>query len=260
MVNSLNNFSTSSSQAPAETKKLTETPGKNQGVSQNTLQGPIGNALDSSTVSTLASQLSEASVRAQARDARLTRTELSGMAKNTFNELDSGHYTGNKLKHDSEVPDTDNAELLARAKNATKYTNGLGKNPFSGMPRDQLALITYDDSGTFTVNERRAALEESAKQEFAWRQKVVAEAEYEYNSTGKLTKFFQSVLDHYNELPLVERAQYPDNYETKLQGWIDLDFNYFTHTAEGKNKLDIESFLSNVLTGSSLFDNTTSSK
>jgi len=66
---------------------------------------------------------------------------------------------------------------------------------------DQLALITYDDSGTFTVNERRAALEESAKQEFAWRQKVVAEAEFEYNSTGKLTNFSQSVLDHYKGLP-----------------------------------------------------------
>lgn len=261
MVNSLNNFAACGSQTSAETKKLTETPGKNQGVSQNTPQGPIGNVLDSSTVSTLASQLSEASVRAQARDARLTRTELSGMAKNTFNELDSGHYTANKSKHDSEVPDTDNAELLARAKSATKYTNGLGKNPFSGMPRDQLALITYDDSGTFTVNERRAALEESAKQEFAWRQKVVAEAEYEYNNTGKLTKFFQSVLDHYKGLPLVEQAQYPDNYETKLQEWIDLDFNYFTHIAEGKNKLDIENFASKVLTGnSSLFDNATSSK
>jgi hypothetical protein len=261
MVNSLNNFATSSSQAPAGTKKLTATPGKNPGVYQSTSQGPLGNARDSSTVSTLASQLSEASVRAQARDARLTRTELSSMANNTFNELEGTHYTANKAKHDSEVPNTDNAELLARAKSATKYTNGLGKNPFSGMPRDQLALITYDDSGTFTVNERRAALEESAKQEFAWRQKVVAEAEYEYNSTGKLTKFFQSVLDHYKELPLVEQAQYPDNYETKLQEWIDLDFNYFTHTAEGKNKLDIENFVSKVLTvSSSLFVNTKHSK
>ncbi|EJM69128.1 hypothetical protein PMI29_02056 [Pseudomonas sp. GM49] len=261
MVNSLNNFAASNSQAPAGTKKLTETPGKNQGVNQNTPQGPIGNARDSSTVSTLASQLSEASVRAQARDARLTRTELSWMAKNTLNELDSDHYTANKSKHDSEVPDTDNAELLARAKSATKYTNGLGKNPFSGMPMDQLALITYDDSGTFTVNERRAALQESAKQEFAWRQKVVAEAEYEYNSTGKLTKFFQSVLDHYKGLPPVEQAQYPNDYETKLKDWIDLDFNYFTNIAEGKKKMDTESFVSRILDGdSSLFDDTTSSK
>lgn len=261
MINSLNNFSANSGQALAGTKKLTATPGKNPGVNQSTPQVPFGNARDSSTVSTLASQLSEASVRAQARDARLTRTELSSMANNTFNELEGTNYTANKSKYDSEIPDTDNSTLLARAKNATQYTNGLGKNPFSGMPMDQLALITYDDSGTFTVNERRAALEESAKQEFAWRQKVVAEAELEYNSTGKLTNFFQSVLDHYKDFSPVEQAQYPNNYKTKLTDWIDLDFNYFTNIAEGKKKMDTESFASKILNGdNSLFDDTTSSK
>ena len=261
MVNSLNNSAANSGQALAETKKLTATPSKNPGVNQSTPQGPHGNARDSSTVSTLASQLSEASVRAQARDARLTRAELSSMAKNTFNELESANYTVNKSKYDSEVPDTDNATLLARAKSATQYTNGLGKNPFSGMPMDQLTLITYDDGGTFTVNERRAALEESAKQEFAWQQKVAAEAEFEYNSTGKLTKLFQNVLDHYKDLPPVVQAQYPSDYETKLKDWIDLDFNYFTHIAEGKKKLDIESFASKILDGDrSLFDDTTSSE
>ncbi|MND27715.1 MULTISPECIES: hypothetical protein [Pseudomonas] len=261
MVNSLNNFAANSGQALAETKKLTATPGKNPGVNQSTPQVPFGNARDSSTVSTLASQLSEASVRAQARDARLTRTELSSMANNTFNELEGTNYTTNKSKYDSEVPDTDSATLLARAKSATQYTNGLGKNPFSGMPMDQLALITYDDSGTFTVNERRAALEESAKQEFAWRQKVVAEAEFEYNSTGKLTNFSQSVLDHYKGLPPVLQAQYPNNYEAKLKHWIDLDFNYFTNVAEGKKKMIAEIFASKILDGdNSLFDDTTSSK
>ncbi|VVN94517.1 hypothetical protein PS726_02147 [Pseudomonas fluorescens] len=261
MFNSLNNSAVNSGQTLTGTKKLTATPSKNPSVNQSSPQGPYGNARDSSTVSTLASQLSEASVHAQARDVRLTKMELSSMAKNTFNELESANYTANKSKYDSEVPDSDNPILLARAKSSTQYTNGLGKNPFSGMPMDQLALITYDDSGTFTVNERRAALEESAKQEFAWRQKVVAEAEFEYNSTGKLTNFFQSVLDHYKGLPPVEQAQYPNNYETKLNDWIDLDFNYFTNIAEGKKKMDTERFASKILDGdSSLFDDTTSSK
>jgi hypothetical protein len=261
MFNSLNNSAVNSGQTLAGTKKLTATPSKNPGVNQSSPQGPYGNARDSSTVSTLASQLSEASVRAQTRDVRLTKMELSSMAKNTFNELESANYTANKLKYDSETPDTDNATLLARAKSATQYTNGAGKNPFSGMPMDQLALITYDDSGTFTVNERRAALEESAKQEFAWRHKVVAQAEFEYNNTGKLTKFFQSVLDHYKGLPPVEQAQHPDNYETKLNDWIDLDFNYFTNIAEGKNKMNTESFIRKIIEGdSSLFDNTIPSK
>lgn len=56
------------------------------------------------------------------------------------------------------VPNTDDLELLARAKQATSLVNGSGSNPFKGMSRDQLALIAYDDSGTFTVNEQRAAL------------------------------------------------------------------------------------------------------
>jgi len=260
MFNSLNNSAVNSGQTLAETKKLTATPSKNPGVNQSSPQDPYGNARDSSTLSTLASQLSEASVRAQARDVRLTKMELNSMAKNTFNELEGANYTSNKLKYDSEVPDSDNPTLLARAKSATQYTNGVGKNPFSGMPMDQLTLITYDDSGTFTVNERRAALEESAKQEFAWRQRVVAEAEHEYNSTGKLTKFFQSILDHYKSLPPALQAQYPNNYETKLKDWIDLDFNYFTHIAEGKKKMDTESFASKIIeSDSSLFDDTTSS-
>ncbi len=259
MINSINSPVNNTDQALTGTRKVIPVFNDDSGISQSTHRDSAG-AIGSNTVSMLASQLSEASIHAQARDIRLTRTELASMARNTFNELTSPHYTTNKSKHDTEVPDTDSPELLARAKSATQYTRGTGNNPFSGMPLDQLALITYDESGTFTVNERRAALEESAKQEFAWRQKVVAEAEYEYNTTGKLVNAFQSILDHYKGLPLVEQAQYPGNYETKLQGWIDLDFNYFTHTAEGKNKSDIESFLSNVLTGSSLFDNTTSSK
>ncbi len=183
------------------------------------------------------------------------------MAKNTFNELESANYTINKSKYDSEVPDTDDATLLARAKSATQYTNGLGKNPFSGMPKDQLTLITYDDSGTFTVNERRAALEESAKQESTWRQQFSAKAIDEYNRTGKLTNSFQIALDRYKVLPAVEQAQYPNDYATKLKEWIDLDFNYFTHIAEGKKKMDTERFASKILDGdSSLFDDTTSSK
>ena len=56
----------------------------------------------------------------------------------------------------------------------------------------------------------------------------------EYNSSGKLTKFFSAVLEHFKTLPDIEQAQYPDNYETKLQKWIELDYNYFTNTVEGK--------------------------
>lgn len=259
MINSISSPVSDTGQALTGTKKVISILKDDRGISQSTFRDSAG-ANGSNKVSMLASQLSEASTRAQARDIRMTRTELASMARNTFNELESSHYTANKSTHDAEVPDTDNAELLARANSATQYTRGAGNNPFSGMPVDQLALITYDESGTFTVNERRAALEESARQESAWRQKVVAEAEHEYNTTGKSVKFFQSVLDHYKGLPLVVQSKYPENYETKLQGWIDLNFNHFTLIAEGKNKPDIEIFASKVLARSSLFGYMPSSK
>ncbi|WP_421137615.1 hypothetical protein [Pseudomonas sp. NFX15] len=245
-INSTSNPVIESGPVLTGSKPTTTILGGNTGISQRTSQAPVGREA-STTVSTMANQLSEASLRAQARDARLTRVELESLARKTVNELTSPYYTANKLTHDTEVPDTNDPTLLARAEKATSYTRGLASNPFSGMSMDQLALITYDDSGTFTVNERRAALEESDKQEFAWRQKVVAQAEHEYNTTGKLTKFFQSVLDHYKDLPQIQQAEYPSDYESRLNELIALDFNYLTHVAEGKNKIDIESFILKIL-------------
>lgn len=221
-----------------------------------TTQNSINGTIDTSMVSTLAGQLSQASVNAQARDVSLTRQELGNFAQKILNKLEGVNYFANKAIYDAQIPNSDNATLLARAESATKYTNGLGSNPFSGMPRDQLVLITYDDSGTFTTNERRAALEESATQEYAWRQQVVAQGMAEYNSSGKLTNFFHSALDHFKSLPAVEQSQYPEDYESKLQTWIDTDFNYFTNETEGKkNNSIVESFTKKVLNGdSTLFD------
>lgn len=187
-----------------------------------------------STLSSLARQLGESAKHAEARDASLSRRALGAKATELLNQIGGESYFANKAKHDAEIPNTESPELLARARKATQFENGSGANPFAGLSRDQLALITYDDSGTFTTNEKRAAWSEASSQEYAWRQKVVAQAMAEYNGTGKLTHFFTAVLDHYKTLPGIEQAQYPDSYETKLQGWIDLDFNYWTHTVEGR--------------------------
>lgn len=196
-------------------------------------------ASEASTVSTLARQLSEAAARAEARDAGLDRNALGEVAKARLNEILGDSYFFNKAKHDAELPNSDDPELLARAKEATDFVNGriygsrTGTNPFAGMSRDQLALIAYDDSGAFTVNERLAAFYEAHEQEEAWRRMVLAKSDIEYNSTGKLTGFFMEVLEHYEGLPAIEQAQYPDTYMSQLQGWIDSGFNYITHQAEG---------------------------
>lgn len=197
---------------------------------------------ESLKISTLAQQLSASASRAEERDKTLSRSELASKAKSIVNQIVGDLYYANKTLHDSETPDTSDPELLSRAKQATAYVNDASrgghsiKNPFSGLSKEQLSHIIYDESGTYTVNERHAAWRESYDLEEAWREKVVAQAMAEYNSTGKLTNFFMSVLDHFKELPAIEQAQYPSDYAGDLQSKIDLDFNYLTHQAEGKGK------------------------
>ena len=194
------------------------------------------------TISNLARQLAASASRAEERDKTLTRSGLADRAKAALNQIQGDIYFANKAKHDSEVPKTSDPALLARAKQATAYVNSAArggnseKNPFAGLSREQLANIVYDDSGTYTVNERRAASYEGDRQEEAWRVKVTTQAMAEYNSTGTLTNFFKSVLDHFKELPAIEQAQYPKDYASDLESKIRLDFNYRTHQAEGKDE------------------------
>lgn len=184
--------------------------------------------------SSLAQQLSDSASRADAEYTGLSKKELGEKAARQLKQITGTIYNANQALNNAEIPDSSDPDRLTRAANATKFVNGNGKNPFAGLSRDRLALITYDDSGLYTTNERRAAWEESYDQEYAWRKEVVAKAMAEYNSSGKLTDFFGDVLDHFKTLPAIEQAQYPENYEAKLQKLIDLDYNYFTNTVDGK--------------------------
>jgi len=196
---------------------------------------PPGNVSSVTTfVSSLARQLSGAAAQAEARDASLTLGQKRNLVDKAQDMLLGASYNANKAAYDKELPASDDPDALDLAKRATQYTNGSGKNPFSGLSRDKLAVIAYDESGTFTANERRAAMYEAYDQEYAWRKQVVAEAQAEYNSTGKMTHFFQSVLEHYQSLPALEQSQYPNDYAQGLKNLIDQDFNYKTHQAEGK--------------------------
>ncbi|WP_280191286.1 hypothetical protein [Delftia sp. PS-11] len=187
-----------------------------------------------SRISASARQLSEATARADARGG-MTYQQLSQKAASLLSEIGGDAYHANKEAHDSEVPDTDDPALLARAQQATDFLNGRMSNPFKGVSRDQLALIAYDEGSTFTVNERRAASMEADRQEFAWRQKTVQKAMNEYNSTGKMTEFFSEALEHYNDLPQIEQAQYPEDYGSRLQGRIDQNLNYKAQLQQGKS-------------------------
>lgn len=126
------------------------------------------------TISTLSTQLAISARLIDEMVATLSPDELAKKAKAISNQMSGDSDSANKAKNDSEIPQTDDSELLARAKQATAYVNDASKgghsvkNPFSGLSREQLSSIIYNDSGTFTVNERQAACRESYNQEEAW--------------------------------------------------------------------------------------------
>ncbi|MFP1849264.1 hypothetical protein ACLED8_10030 [Lonsdalea quercina] len=189
--------------------------------SSESTQSQAYSALDTPTstttrVSSLSIQLSDAATRAAERDATTSRKGLAAFAQSTSEKLFGESYTRNKAAHDAEVPASDDPQRLAQAQQATDFSNGEATNPFKGMSRDQLALIAYDDSGSFTVNERRAALREADDQEYQWRVKVVAKMMDEYHRTGKISaESYQEVSDHSNSLPAIEKAQLPEGYEVQ---------------------------------------------
>ena len=130
-----------------------------------------------------------------------------------------------------QVPEPNDAVSSKSAAAATAYLEGKGSNPFAGLSREQLSTITNDDSGSFTVNERRAAYRQAHSEEEAWRAQVLAKATKEYEDSGKLTEFFKESLAHFMELPKMEQALYKEYYASDLQSKIKLDFNYFNHSA-----------------------------
>ncbi|MDB5980307.1 MAG: hypothetical protein JWQ69_1322 [Pseudomonas sp.] len=150
---------------------------------------------------------------------------MADLAGKLNEQLSGDYYYGNKTKHDNEVPDTSDPELLARAKAATDFVSGMikgdlaVKNPFTGLSREQLALIVYDDSGSYTVNERQAASYGANAIEQAWRKKVCDMMMDEYARTGEAQtpKVLAELLSHYRTLPRIEQVQHPEGYEAGLQ-------------------------------------------
>ena len=239
MIASINSYSAPKTDGSGASKPTSTVDQPSDTQSSLSTSGAQGSSTQ--TISTLARQLAASASRAEERDKTLTRSELGNKAKSLLSQISGDSYQANKEKHDSEVPKTNDPALLARAKQATEFVNrssnsGNDKNPFGSLSNNQLSNIIYDDSGAYTVNERRAAWSEAYDRDEAWRVKVCAQAMDEYNRTGKMTNFFKSCLDYYNELPAIEQAQYPKDYASDLQSKIDLDFNYRTHQAEGKGK------------------------
>lgn len=180
-----------------------------------------------STVSNIARQLGESAVRAETRDRTSSRAELGAQASRVLDELTGAKYLEARGAHNAQVPVTKDPELLQRAINATDYmtrklaADPSAKSPFAGLSHAELVLIAYDDKGPYTVNERRAAWEGAQEKEFSWRDRAVSQGTLQYSTEKKMSGFYTDALAHYRTLPAIEKAQYPETYESGLKARID---------------------------------------
>ena len=239
MIGSISTYSNGQANGTAVSNKTVVSSVGSSSISKSSTTVSTAGAGNTPKISTLARQLADSAARAEVRDATLSRSELAAKAKSALSQIQGDGYFANKTKHDKEVPNTNDPELLARAKQATDYLNNMDQNdgkgnPFSGLSREQLANIIYDDSDNYTVNERRSASYESDRQEQVWRVKLAASAQEVYNRVGTLTNAFTEELNHFKILPAIEQAQYPANYVAELQTNIDSNFNYRTNKTDNK--------------------------
>ncbi|MDP9942727.1 hypothetical protein [Ectopseudomonas alcaliphila] len=177
----------------------------------------VGVSSTTDSVSNLAQKLSQAAKHAQDRDASYTREELSAHADKMLQAIIKSDDNANA----DDVTANIDAVQADRIDQSTRFLEGSDSNPFEGLSRDQLALVVYDDSGAFTVNERRAALNEARVQEDAWAQKTLALSKGEKGLPSDLASMLGQALDHFNGLPAIEQSRYPADYVSSIQHTAD---------------------------------------
>ena len=152
----------------------------------------------------------------------MSRSELRDHAKASLDQLAAYSRPPLKARADGFVPDTDDPELIARAKQATDFVNRVGNaaNPFAHLSQEELYLIQYDDSKTFSMNEREAAAMELGRRDDAWRTELIANDKLERGATGRGPTFFKTILEDVRSLPPIARALLPLDYEVELSAHI----------------------------------------
>lgn len=206
--------------------KAMDSPFKAGAQSRPVDMGTIKAAGPEVAISDLASRLSKASQVSSDRNAGLDRQALAVKVQANIDHilypLDPPHMAA--AAHDMPQPGT--ADSISSANSATAYINDNAlPNPFAGLSRDQLAAISNDESGTFTLNERRAAFMQAYNEEQAWRAQIVQAAQQELDDKGTLTGFFAAAREHFMALPLTEQVLYPATYATDLASKADRGFH-----------------------------------
>lgn len=160
-------------------------------------------------ISSLAGRLARASQAPAAGEAGLDRqayaAKVQGAIDTILYRLDDEH----KARAALEVPQPNDAASAASARAATAFVDDSSQpNPFAGLSREQLATVYMDESGAFTINERRAAYMQAYNEEQAWRMKVVEAARRELAETGEMAGTSRAAREHVRQLPLAERVLY----------------------------------------------------
>ena len=185
---------------------------------------------DKATFSTLAAQLNESAALAEKRDAGMTHAELRQYGRNRINEFLIEGRTVNSGTRAMEVPKTNDPELLDRAREASAFVTRTlagdknAKSPFENLSREQLNLIAFDDSASFTLNERRAAWQGVQKMDEDWRNVAINDGVIEQARTGKASHFYNDALSYLKSLPAIEKAvSYPKGAEAIVEARIKSD-------------------------------------
>jgi hypothetical protein len=178
-------------------------------------------------MSTLSRQLADSAVRAEQRDKTMDRRQLAAETRRIMSKMAESDWRLDRPDYKIEYPDTSDPELLQRARQAAEYVARYAhghtgaKNPFAGLSREQLNLIVYDDQGPYTMDERSAARCAVEAIESEWNRGLWGPADLESAANnGRTPKFYAEVLAHYRSLEPIEQAQYPDNYESRLERQI----------------------------------------
>lgn len=174
---------------------------------------------DSVTVSSKARALDTALATARRALDDVPAHELRELVKRARRDVSLNESLAVPGALGKEVPGSTDEARLDMSRRATGFVRHLVSpgwspdkerlNPFHGMSRHDLAAIEYDETKQFTLDERRAAAHEAARQHTRWAAYICGRAASERPRLGHSANVLREVLAYYEALPAVERAALP---------------------------------------------------
>lgn len=202
--------------AKTPTKEESPAPNKNEGTSAN----PSTHKTKTLSIS-LAAQARYFQSAAIERQTAMSKSQLQGLHEKSNQDIVkfSQIIVSGKFDKEDYLPKTKDPERLALGQKALDFAIARAQlpptsapNPFSGMARNDLSAIFYDDTQSYTVAERKAAFTELSKQD----NEYFSQLSLKLTNGGDNREFFKSLLDYFADLPPVEQSVYPDGHKTRM--------------------------------------------